>query len=90
MGDLNCMGDLMTDAEIDTILAEILSSALNRTVTPGENVARKEEFLWDSLKHIEIILAVESAFDVYFSEEEIVGVKSVTDLKTWIGAQHAA
>jgi acyl carrier protein len=41
----------------------------------AENTAR-----WDSLRHIELILAVESAFGVQFSIPEIVSMQKLGDM----------
>lgn len=35
---------------------------------------------WDSLSHVNLIVAVESKFDIRFSRKEIVSLKNVSDL----------
>lgn len=35
---------------------------------------------WDSLTHINLVIAVENRFDIVFSQEEILGFKNVGDL----------
>lgn len=65
---------------VDEGIAEILSLVLARPVSPGETLSRDDEPKWDSLKHLEIIFALEEAFDVAFSAEEIGSVKSSADL----------
>ena len=37
---------------------------------------------WDSLKHIELMLAVETAFCVRFSMAELVSMQNLADMKT--------
>ena len=54
------MRELMTDTA-ETILSEILSLVLERSVAAGEDVRRIDEAKWDSLKHLEIVMAVEAA-----------------------------
>jgi acyl carrier protein len=66
--------------QIEEGVAEIVSLTLGRPVAPGEPLTRDDEPKWDSLKHIEIIFAVEGAFGVAFSPEEIGEVRSVADL----------
>jgi acyl carrier protein len=64
-----------------TLLADLnalMSSVLGIIVT--EETVRKKEPAWDSLKHMEIIFAVEGKWGVTFSEEEIVLIGSVADL----------
>ncbi len=36
---------------------------------------------WDSLRHIEVIFAVESAFHVRFSMPEIMGLRKLGDIR---------
>jgi acyl carrier protein len=49
----------------------ILQTVLGREIGPGENVSRQTETTWDSLRHIEILLAIEGACGVRFDEEEM-------------------
>ena len=65
---------------IDDGIAEILTLALERPVAPGEALTRDDEPRWDSLKHLEIIFAIEGAFGVAFTPEEIGEVNSVAGL----------
>lgn len=67
--------------QTDQTLAEILSMVLERPVGPGEALARTDEPKWDSLKHLEIVFAVEAAFGVSFSAEEIADLKDVAALR---------
>jgi acyl carrier protein len=69
----------MTDTA-EATLAEILTLVLERPVAPGEDVRRADVAKWDSLKHLEIIMAVESAFDVSFSSEEMAGVQGAAEI----------
>ncbi|MCW5701091.1 MAG: hypothetical protein KIT82_00690 [Bradyrhizobium sp.] len=65
---------------IDSVVAEILSIVLDRPVAPGEFVSRAEEDRWDSLRHIEIVFALESALNIELDETEIGEVASSSDL----------
>ena len=42
---------------------------------------------WDSLRHVQLISAVESAFDIKFKLREILGMKNVGDLIDLIQAK---
>lgn len=79
----------MTD-QIDTEIAEILSLTLGRPVSASEGLTREAEPKWDSLKHLEIIFAVEGAYGVSFTPEEIAEVAGAADLKAKVLAANAA
>jgi acyl carrier protein len=59
-----------TVADVLGVPGEDISLASSRTNTPE----------WDSLKHIEIIMAIESEFDVRFSVDEIEAFRSCGDI----------
>jgi acyl carrier protein len=69
-------------------LCALVSSVLGRTVT--RETSRANEPAWDSLKHMEIIFAVEGKWSVTFSEEEMTAVGSVADLEKKVESQNAA
>jgi acyl carrier protein len=68
----------MNESPLLADLNALMSSVLGIIVT--EETVRKTEPAWDSLKHMEIIFAVEGKWGVTFSEEEIVLIGSVADL----------
>lgn len=49
----------------------------------AQNIAR-----WDSLRHIEVIFAVESAFHVRFSMPEITSLKNLGDIRRLLIAKN--
>jgi acyl carrier protein len=67
---------LNTDERNQTI-RETLSLVLGIDVPPGSDVSRDIEPSWDSLKHIEVVFALESALDVRFTEEQIGNLTDV-------------
>lgn len=75
---------------LDETLAEILTVILERPVAVGENLRREDEAKWDSLKHLEIVFAVEAAYGVSFSTEEIAEVADVAALKAKVQQSDAA
>ena len=77
-------------ADVDETLAQILTLVLGSAVAPSENLVREEEAGWDSLKHLEIIMAVEAAFDVAFSVDEMAAVIDVAGLKAKVLRPDAA
>lgn len=59
------------EADLDAILASLLSRALARPVRADEAVAREDEPAWNSLVHMELVFMLEDEFDVRFEAEEI-------------------
>ena len=58
-------------ANVLEIDASLLNDASNAQNTPR----------WDSLRHIEVIFAVESAFHVRFTMPEITSLKNLGDIR---------
>ena len=71
----------MTDTELDLLLSEVMTSVLQVDIPPGLNISRAPEERWNSLKHIEIILSLESALNIRFLEAEIGEISCVDDIK---------
>ncbi|MDR2384066.1 MAG: acyl carrier protein [Tannerella sp.] len=40
--------------------------------------------VWDSLRHINLIIELEAAFDMQFEPEEIAAMKSIAEIKAMI------
>jgi acyl carrier protein len=47
----------------------------------NEEMAMKDVEAWDSLKHMEVIVALEQNFEIELSFDEIVNMKSVAEIK---------
>ena len=57
---------------------EIIANVLRIAVSEINNESGMDTLgKWDSLQHLNIILAIEEAFDVSFTPEEITSVNSV-------------
>ena len=54
-----------------------MSVVLKRAFLPHEAVHREEESSWDSLKHVELLFAIEGALGVTFDPEEIPGLDNL-------------
>jgi acyl carrier protein len=67
----------MTD-EIIKIISEVLETPVGATASQ----ATCEK--WDSLQHLNIIVALEEAFDLSFEPEEIAEMKSVAAIENVI------
>ena len=68
----------MNESSLHADLNALMSSVLGVIVTV--ETSRKTEPAWDSLKHMEIIFAVEEKWGVTFSENEITLTGSFADL----------
>jgi len=55
--------------------------------TLEEHTTASEVPGWDSLSHISVILAVESDFNVHFSNLEVLRLKSVGDLQQLLNSK---
>lgn len=65
------------DRRLHGVLKEILDEP-NLEVYPGLRMGDIES--WDSFAHINLMLAIESEFDVEFGSDEIGDLRSVRDL----------
>lgn len=81
---------MTTAGTIENTVREILQAALNTPLEGIENPTRGGSEGWDSLSHIEIVFMLEERFDVRFSEEEIVGLSSLSDIVVLLRDQNAA
>ena len=74
--------------EIEAVVLAVLAAVLKCEV--DLNSSRHNTPQWDSLKHIEVIFAVEDELDLEFSEEEMASVESVARIVKLALALHAA
>lgn len=58
----------------------ILAKELGLNSRPQSNLVKKQMRNWDSLKHITIVVSLETALNVYFEPEEIVEMNSTEDI----------
>ncbi|WP_286925718.1 MULTISPECIES: acyl carrier protein [Lysinibacillus] len=66
---------------------EIIIEILELDAVNEEQMDREKNAGWDSIKHLEIIMAIEEEFDIRFTASEVTQVKNVTDLYTMIEAK---
>jgi acyl carrier protein len=62
---------------------------LGRHIGPGDPVRRDEQPDWDSLKHIELVFALEDALGVRFETDEIGELADVASIVKLAGRHHA-
>lgn len=77
----------MSPSEIEIHLIEVISTVLGQPV--NADASRATESGWDSLKHIQIVFAVEEKFNVQFEEEEIPALDSLVKIQAKL-LTHAA
>ncbi len=65
----------MNPSEIEQALVEICGAVLEHPVTSA--LARANDVSWDSLRHMQIVFAIEEKFDLQFTEEEIFRLDSI-------------
>jgi acyl carrier protein len=67
-------------------VAEILSQVLKVPAAKlTDDLAMKDVEAWDSLKHMEIIVAFEEAYQIEFNFDEIVAMQTVASIKHVLG-----
>ena len=76
---------MTTETRVRQVLEAVLSTDLS-----GVDVSRETVDLWDSIKHVEIIFALEDEFAVEFSEEEMAELSTLAAIVQAFEAKHAA
>jgi acyl carrier protein len=80
----------MDRSHIEQTVLTILTTILKHPLEGTAEVTRENTATWDSLKHIEIMFALEDELGAEFSEEELVSLNSVTKIVDTVLAKHAA
>jgi acyl carrier protein len=78
----------MDHRDIQASVLSVLEAVLKCPV--GLDSSRANTPLWDSLKHIEIVFAVEDELGIEFSEEDMATLNSVARIVALAAARHAA
>ena len=79
----------MPEHDIAGTVAEVMAAVLQRPVEPGADLRREYEPRWDSLKHVEMIFALEDAFGIRMTEDEIGRLASASDIVAAIRSKRA-
>lgn len=66
------------DESVAGLLAEVLQIPV-ATVT--DDLAMKDTDVWDSLKHMELVISLEHGFRIQLSFDEIIAMQSVGEIK---------
>jgi acyl carrier protein len=78
----------MNRQQLETIVLATLAVILKCELSLDSS--RKNTDQWDSLKHIEVIFALEDEFNIQFSEEEMGKLDSVSKIIEKVLAYHEA
>ena len=78
----------MDHFDIQASVLSVLEAVLKCPVGPDSSRANTP--VWDSLKHIEIVFAVEEELGIEFSEEDMAKLNSVARIVDLAAARHAA
>jgi acyl carrier protein len=77
----------MDRQHIEAVIMAVLAAVLKCEVNP--DISRENTPQWDSLKHIEVIFAVEDELGLQFSEEELASLDSVAKIVDLALSRHA-
>ena len=64
--------------QLESLFANLLQEPVESI---NDETSPRNTRSWDSLKHLEVVLAVEGAFSVQFSMPEIVGLDSLGKIR---------
>ncbi|ABQ27356.1 acyl carrier protein [Geotalea uraniireducens] len=76
--------------QIEQTVLSVLEAFLKCQLKLGDDICRQNASDWDSLKHIEIMFALEEELGVEFSQEELAKLDSVVKIVDAVLAKHAA
>lgn len=80
----------MDRIQVEQTVLVVLAAVLKRPFHDGADITRQNTPSWDSLKHIEVMFALEDELGTEFSEEELAKLDSVTKIVDAVLAKHAA
>ena len=69
---------------LDEIVGEVFA---DEDVPPDDDTLFKECQTWDSLKHVQLVVAIQNGFDVDLSAEEIAGLTSKRRIRDLLHAK---
>lgn len=80
----------MDRTQIEPIVLVVLATLLKGPFEAGADITRANTAGWDSLKHMEIMFALEDEFRTEFTEDELAKLDSVAKIVDAIQAKRAA
>ena len=76
---------MTASADTESRAREVLQLALQTPLPPSGEVVRADTPAWDSLKHLNLVLALEEQFGVSLTEEQSVEILSYPLIKAVLG-----
>lgn len=67
----------MMGADLEKEIARIFSVLFKKEITPDSDISMDNEELWDSIKHIEIIMTLEEELGISFRMQDIPELRSM-------------
>jgi len=80
----------MDRKQIEHTVLTVLTTVLKQPFREGADITRQNTLGWDSLKHIEIMFALEDELGAEFSEAELSELDSVAKIIVAMLTKHAA
>jgi acyl carrier protein len=77
----------MTETNVQENVMQIFSTMLGAAV--DMSTSRTNMPAWNSLKHMEIMFAIEEQFDIQFSELELSELDSLSEIVDALSGKHA-
>ena len=78
---------IQPDQKVEGLLADVLGIPVEEI---RDDLAMKDLDVWDSLKHMELIVTLEQSFRVQLSFDDIVAMQSVSEIKRILGTKGVA
>ena len=72
----------MADSNMDRLTAEFRETFEDHTLELSPEMTATDVENWDSFNHINLVIAIETAFDITFATKEIAAMQNVGDLIT--------
>ena len=79
----------MSDTETRDKVRQIMSAVLQEPIASGQDVTRGSTPGWDSLKHVELLFALEDACDIKFDRQEFAELDSLNVLVSAVDKHRA-
>jgi acyl carrier protein len=79
----------MSDTGTRDKVRQIMGEVLQEPISPGQDVIRESVPGWDSLKHVELLFALEDAYDIKFDRQEFGELGSLDALVSAIDKHRA-
>lgn len=76
--------------QIESAVLSVFSTVLKQQFKSVDGLERRSTPGWDSLKHVEIVFAVEDSLAVQFTEEEMQSFDSAKRIVDVVESRHAS